>query len=163
MARALTVCATPGCAELGRPPACRAAACPGTRKRRRDAARPSAAARGYDAAWQALSRARRRAFPICEREGCDAPSEVTDHIVPHRGDDRLRLAWSNLAALCRRHHNHKTATQDTARDERGRFAGPSGGGRVKSSSVGGPRDRRLRHVSSRTELDPRGMDHAAAS
>lgn len=35
-----------------------------------------------------------------------------DHIIPHRGDDALRLALSNLQTLCNVCHSRKTASED---------------------------------------------------
>lgn len=40
------------------------------------------------------------------------PVEVVDHIIPHRGDDRLFWAEWNLQALSKSQHDTKTATED---------------------------------------------------
>jgi 5-methylcytosine-specific restriction protein A len=44
-------------------------------------------------------------------------AEVVDHKVPHRGDPALFWNVGNWQALSKRHHDRKTATQDS------RFAG----------------------------------------
>lgn len=70
--------------------------------------RGSAKDRGYDATW----RRERRAFlvdhPLCL--GCDAsghavPATVVDHIVPHRGDQRLFRDPRNRQPACKWHHD----------------------------------------------------------
>ena len=40
------------------------------------------------------------------------PVAVVDHIIPHRGDERLFWAEWNLQALSKRQHDTKTATED---------------------------------------------------
>jgi hypothetical protein len=40
------------------------------------------------------------------------PAEVTDHIIPHRGDQELFWAEWNLQTLSKRQHDTKTATED---------------------------------------------------
>lgn len=62
--------------------------------------------RGYGSAWARVSREYRAAHPHCEEHGCDEASTVVDHLDGRgpRGDNR----WSNLEALCRRHHNERT-------------------------------------------------------
>lgn len=37
---------------------------------------------------------------------------VVDHIVPHRGDDRLFWDEENWQALCKNCHDSKTMTED---------------------------------------------------
>jgi len=54
-----------------------------------DARRGSARVRGYGAAWDDVSAGFRRQHPLCP--GCEAvglitPTEVTDHVEPHKGD-----------------------------------------------------------------------------
>lgn len=39
-------------------------------------------------------------------------AEVVDHIVPHRGDEKLFWDESNWQALCKRCHDSKTMTED---------------------------------------------------
>jgi 5-methylcytosine-specific restriction protein A len=37
---------------------------------------------------------------------------VVDHIVPHRGDERLAFDRDNLQGLCKSCHDRKTATEN---------------------------------------------------
>ena len=73
-----------------------------------DARRGSARARGYTAEWDKASLSFRREHPLCL--GCQAigqlvPTEVVDHVLPHRGD--LVLFWdrSRWQPSCRWHHD----------------------------------------------------------
>lgn len=40
------------------------------------------------------------------------PATVVDHVIPHKGDQRLFWNRSNWAGRCAPHHNAKTATRD---------------------------------------------------
>jgi len=77
--------------------------------------------RGYDSHWR---RARKRflaAHPLCEscRENSIlVAATVVDHIIPHRGDDRLFWDESNWQALCKRCHDSKTMTEDRYQEYR---------------------------------------------
>lgn len=107
MPRAGTVCKTPGCPD----DATRNGWCDGHWKAKRKAAdrsRPTAAARGYDARWQATRAEHIRLEPKCRR--CDAPATDVDHIDglgPNgpRGHDH-----ANLQSLCHACHSSRTAT-----------------------------------------------------
>jgi len=46
------------------------------------------------------------------KEGCYTKATDVDHIVPHRGDQRLFWDESNWQALCHRHHSIKTRSED---------------------------------------------------
>lgn len=77
------------------------------RKARFDKTRPSATARGYGKDWRKvrdlfLSRPENR---VCKWPGCKARAAVVDHIIPHRGDERLRMDPTNWQGLCPHHHN----------------------------------------------------------
>ena len=53
----------------------------------------------------------RRANPLCVKclaVGRTTLSEVTDHVIPHRGDQKLMWDVSNWQALCGPCHNRKT-------------------------------------------------------
>ena len=71
--------------------------------------RESARKRGYDNDWQKLAKRYRRSVKgLCEecaREGFVHPSDVVDHMIPVIDAPELRLQWSNLDALCHKHHN----------------------------------------------------------
>lgn len=84
-------------------------------QRDRDRYRGSAHERGYDSRWRRASKRFLRENPLCVR--CDTngfvrASEVTDHIVPHKGDMELFWDRDNWQALCKRCHDIKTARED---------------------------------------------------
>ena len=71
----------------------------------------------YGERWRRARKAFLAKHPVCvqcEREGKLAAASVVDHIRPHRGD--LALFWdiNNWQALCKQHHDRKTATEDSA-------------------------------------------------
>ena len=73
---------------------------------------------GYDRQWDALRKSYLQDNPNCER--CGGVATEVDHITPFRradgqGDDGLRLAWSNLSAICRSCHAAKTGREAQAR------------------------------------------------
>ena len=75
----------------------------------------SAASRGYGRAWQKASRQFLQAPPLCEecqRQGKYVKATVIDHIIPHRGDEKLFWDRSNWRALCKRCHDQKTRRED---------------------------------------------------
>jgi 5-methylcytosine-specific restriction enzyme A len=73
--------------------------CERSHQRRRDAARGSAAERGYDAEWRKVRKA------VLDRDGwicrwCGQPAITVDHVTP-LAQGGLRLDPSNLVAACR--------------------------------------------------------------
>lgn len=77
-------------------------------RKRFDADRGSAHERGYGARWARASGRHKAAHPLCV--GCQAvgrvvAATVTDHVVPHRGNDRLFWDEGNWQSCCDRHHN----------------------------------------------------------
>jgi 5-methylcytosine-specific restriction protein A len=79
--------------------------------------RPSAAQRGYGYRWQKYSKEYLWRHPVCvdpqrRHVGLAVPSAVTDHVIPHKGDEQLMWDESNHQALCKGCHDHKTATLD---------------------------------------------------
>lgn len=92
-------------------------ACPSLQQAAAIKARPPAAERGYDAAWQKLRAQHLAKQPYCQCEQCkrlglSTKANTVDHIVPHRGDDRLRLDPNNLQSMTRSHHSTKTNKYD---------------------------------------------------
>jgi 5-methylcytosine-specific restriction protein A len=88
----------------------------GSTPRKRDD-RPNSTARGYDWRWRIAARAFLREHPLCARceaEGRVTAAECVDHVRPHKGDQALFWDVSNWQALCKRHHDEKTARQDGA-------------------------------------------------
>jgi 5-methylcytosine-specific restriction enzyme A len=82
-----------------------------------DRQRGSARARGYTTAWEKARAGFLAKHPRCEcpahRGQPDAPrSTDVDHIVPHRGDQRLFWDRSNWQAMAHACHSAKTAGQD---------------------------------------------------
>jgi 5-methylcytosine-specific restriction protein A len=111
-ARACSHCGT---ATVG-PCPCRSAV-----RRMADVHRGSAHDRGYTARWQRARVAWLRHHPRCgdresgqpvmsrcRDEGRVTPAEVLDHVVPHRGDERLFWDRANWQALCQPCHHRKT-------------------------------------------------------
>lgn len=82
-----------------------------------DQRRGSAASRGYGRRWQKARAEFLADNPLCVR--CRAKHRVTaatvvDHIVPHKGDQDLFWNRANWQALCKAHHDEKTAAEDGA-------------------------------------------------
>lgn len=48
----------------------------------------------------------------CEKEGKFESATVVDHVIPHKDDEELFWNEGNWAALCKTHHDVKTATRD---------------------------------------------------
>ncbi|ORE90434.1 HNH endonuclease [Stappia sp. 22II-S9-Z10] len=103
--------------------------CQAKRKAAADARRPSALNRGYNSKWSKARAAFLAEHPRCAR--CGAEATVVDHIIPHRGDDRLFWSRSNWQPLCA--HCHNSAKQSEERQgggssfqkRDGKPAGPS--------------------------------------
>lgn len=77
-------------------------------RREADARRGSAHQRGYGFKWDKAAKRFRRSNPLCL--GCQAAgrtmaAEVTDHIIPHKGDMELFWNADNWQASCRWHHD----------------------------------------------------------
>lgn len=73
------------------------------RKARFDAKRPSARARGYDAAWEKLRASHLATYPSCVR--CGERAIVADHIISIRKAPHRRLDPTNIQSLCVTHHS----------------------------------------------------------
>ncbi len=76
-----------------------------------DALRGGAAARGYDARWRKARKLFLQRHPLCVKcmeENKIVQATVVDHIVPHRGDQKLFWDQGNWQALCKEHHDKKT-------------------------------------------------------
>ncbi|QGT99520.1 Phage holin [Candidatus Syntrophocurvum alkaliphilum] len=100
-----TPCRYPGCPELTTNTYCKF----------HTNDRPSAASRGYDSRWRKARKRFLKANPLCrycEKEGRITPATVVDHIVPHRGDEKLFWDEGNWQPLCKRCHDRKTRTKD---------------------------------------------------
>ena len=75
----------------------------------------SAGSRGYGRAWQKARKEYLTAHPLCVecmKEGRYVKATVVDHIVPHRGDQKLFWDRPNWQSLCVSCHNKKTWRED---------------------------------------------------
>ena len=75
-----------------------------------------AARRGYSSRWQKASKAYLRSHPLCVecmKLGRYTKATLVDHVVPHRGDQKLFWDQNNWQGLCARHHNVKTGREDS--------------------------------------------------
>jgi hypothetical protein len=84
--------------SVHRPPGFRSAAAV---KRALDRERPSAARRGYGSPWRRARAAFLALHPLCaacQALGRVVPAIVVDHVVPHRGDQRLFWDQGKLGA-----------------------------------------------------------------
>lgn len=78
-----------------------------------DALRGGAHARGYNTRWRKARSLFLKQHPLCEecnRNDLLTPATIVDHIVPHRGDERLFWDEMNWQALCKKCHNGKTGS-----------------------------------------------------
>ena len=110
-------CTFPGCGALIE----HGSRCPRHKRegaKQYDRERGTAYERGYGARWQKASAAFLRAHPLCQCPECQEgklrvlPSQVTDHIVSHRGDMRLFWDRANWQAMSKTCHDKKTARED---------------------------------------------------
>lgn len=110
----LSLCLEPGCVAL-----VQSGRCTEHQREHRRAARPSAAARGYDDRWRKFRAEYLRAHPLCSSPSCQA---LPFYIRPEATDvDHLDGAGplgprgydpANLQALCHSCHSRKTATEN---------------------------------------------------
>ena len=69
----------------------------------------------YGSKWQAERLVFLRENPLCamcQQMGRIEPATVVDHIVPHRGDQKLFWDQNNWQSLCKSCHDKKTLTED---------------------------------------------------
>ncbi len=89
----------------------------------------SSTARGYGYDWQKIRLAFLKQHPLCVyclKEGKVTAATVVDHIVPHRGNEALRIDEQNLQALCSHHHSSVKQKEERAQGDLGRLS-PMGG------------------------------------
>ena len=75
--------------------------------------RGGASARGYDSRWQKARKSFLQKHPLCVecyKAGKLTPATVVDHIIPHRGDQKLFWDENNWQALCKECHDKKTGS-----------------------------------------------------
>lgn len=77
--------------------------------------RPGARRRGYDSKWERESKAflarPENCLCVC---GCGRPADMVDHIVPHKGDQRLFWDRANWQPMNRRCNSRKAALREGA-------------------------------------------------
>ena len=87
------------------------------KQKQSDSQRATSHQRGYTVTWRKYRLMYLREHPLCvmcEAEGKIVSATVVDHIIPHKGDMNLFWDTNNHQALCKRHHDIKTATKDGA-------------------------------------------------
>ena len=78
-----------------------------------DRRRGGAEYRCYDGRWRKARASFLQRNPLCAecmRNGKITPATVVDHVIPHRGDEKLFWDENNWQALCASCHNHKTGS-----------------------------------------------------
>lgn len=84
-------------------------------RRQTDKRRGTSAQRGYGYRWQQYREVFIAEHPLCEectKQGIVSATFAVDHIVPHKGDEKLFWDPNNHQGLCEGCHNRKTATED---------------------------------------------------
>lgn len=69
----------------------------------------------YNSRWYKARKQFLLKHPLCEEcknEGVVIAAEVVDHVIPHKGDEKLFWDESNWQALCKHCHDKKTAKED---------------------------------------------------
>lgn len=77
--------------------------------------RDNASKRGYNSRWQKARKAFLHANPLCKYckdNGKYVEATVVDHIIPHRGDQKLFWDRNNWQPLCKKCHDEKTWRED---------------------------------------------------
>lgn len=90
-------------------------------ERVRNLHRGTAASRGYGYAWQKARKIYLARYPLCvmcEQDGRVVTATVVDHVLPHRGNEKLFWDISNWQSLCKPCHDRKTYLEDGALGER---------------------------------------------
>lgn len=106
------ICNHPGCSVLIDAPARFCSAHEGDAQRTHVWERKESAAWHHlykTARWKKISTSFLIENPVCV--SCGAPSDVCDHIIPHRGDEALFWDPDNKQALCKRCHDRKTRVE----------------------------------------------------
>lgn len=85
------------------------------RRNLHDQTRGSSTKRGYGYKWQEASKGYLAHHPLCEeclQNNKLVPAKLVDHIVPHKGNQKLFWDRTNWQALCVDCHAVKTAKED---------------------------------------------------
>ncbi|WP_211750361.1 HNH endonuclease signature motif containing protein [Paenibacillus sp. Marseille-Q4541] len=84
-------------------------------RKKYDEERGSAAQRGYGSKWRASRLEHLGRHPLCVRcldKGIPIAATVVDHIIPHRGNQKLFWNRKNWQSLCKTCHDTKTVQED---------------------------------------------------
>lgn len=84
-------------------------------QRERNKYRGTRTERGYSNKWLSARAAFLTEHPLCvecQRQGIFTPATDVDHIIPHKGDQKLFWDRKNWQALCHSCHSRKTARED---------------------------------------------------
>ncbi|AIQ31649.1 HNH endonuclease [Paenibacillus sp. FSL P4-0081] len=84
-------------------------------RQQREQHRGTSASRGYGHKWKKERLEYLKLHPlcvVCKASGVAGAATVVDHIIPHKGDDKLFWRRSNWQPLCASHHSQKTAKED---------------------------------------------------
>lgn len=106
-------CNKPGCRNLTTERYCEEHA--KLYQQQQDRERGTAYQRGYNNRWRKARETYLKRNPLCrhcEDEGIVKAATVVDHIVPHRGDQKLFWDRDNWQPLCKQHHDRKTVRED---------------------------------------------------
>lgn len=109
----LKPCSKQGCPNLTQERYCDG--CKQPEQRKYEQQRGSSTKRGYNSTWRKASKGFLAKHPLCvhcTRDGRIGASEVTDHIIPHKGDKDLFWDRDNWQPLCKEHHDIKTVLYD---------------------------------------------------
>lgn len=84
---------------------------------RYDKERGTASERGYGYRWQKARKTFLSRNPLCVCDECKErivplPANVVDHIIPHRGDQKLFWDKKNWQPMNKRCHDKKTSKED---------------------------------------------------
>lgn len=83
--------------------------------RQYDKYRGTSTERGYNGKWRKARNKFLKDNPLCIeclKDNTIEPATVVDHIKPHKGDMGLFWDKDNWQALCKKHHDIKTAKED---------------------------------------------------
>ena len=84
-----------------------------------EATRP-AAKRGYNRRWQKARKSYLEAHPLCvqcAKQGKYVRATVVDHIIPHRGDEKLFWDQNNWQALCKNCHDTAERAKESGTEQ----------------------------------------------
>ncbi len=83
--------------------------------RQPDRERGTSSERGYGSKWRVARLQHLEFHPLCvrcEADGIVVAASVVDHIIPHKGNDKLFWDRKNWQSLCKPCHDSKTANED---------------------------------------------------